>query len=72
MRLQRTNRRLKGISRTEHGATSFNGIKAFPDHAYYWTGSHVLDQTREEGLSLQIGVVYEIFYAINDGVNTTR
>ena len=47
----------KGVGRTEHSAASLDSIKTLPDHADDGAGGHVLDEAREEGLALEVGVV---------------
>lgn len=54
----RTDGRCQGVGGTEHDTASLDSIKSLPDHANNRAGGHVLDQTREEGLSLEISVVY--------------
>ena len=57
VRKRLTRRGGKRVGRTEHSAASLDSIKTLPDHADNGAGSHVLDETREEGLALEVSVV---------------
>ena len=48
----------KRIGSTKHGTASLDSVKTLPDHGDDRARSHVLDQTREERLAFEIGVVY--------------
>lgn len=48
---------LQGVGGTQDGSTGLNGVQTFPDHTDDGAGVHVLDQTGEEGLFLQVLVV---------------
>lgn len=52
-----TDRGLEGVGSTEHDATGLDGVESLPDHADDGAGCHVLDQTGEERLALEIGIV---------------
>lgn len=52
-----TGRRLERVGRAEHGTAGLDGIKALPNHGYDGARRHILDEGREEGLALQVGVV---------------
>lgn len=56
-RCARTDGRLEGVGGAEHNTASLDGVKSLPDHGDDGAGGHVLDQTGEEGLALEIGVV---------------
>ena len=47
----------QGVGGTKHSATSLDSVKSLPDHADDGSGSHVLNQAREEGLALEVSVV---------------
>ena len=49
--------RRQGVGSTEHDTTSLDGIQALPDHGNNGSRGHILDQTREKGLSLKISVI---------------
>jgi hypothetical protein len=53
----RTGGRCERVSRGEHYTTGLDSVEALPDHGDDGAGSHVLDQTREERLVLQVFVV---------------
>lgn len=55
---QRTDGGLQGVRGTKHNTASFDGIQTLPDHGYNGSSRHVLDETREEGLSLEVSVVF--------------
>jgi len=46
-----------GVGLAEHDAASLDGVEALPDHAADGAGRHVLNQTGEELLFLQVSVV---------------
>lgn len=53
---------LQGVGGTQDGSTGLDGIQTLPDHTDDGAGVHVLDQTGEEGLLLQVGVVvFQVF-----------
>lgn len=47
----------EGVGSAEQSAALLDDILALPDHGDNGAGSHVLDQTREEGLALEVLVV---------------
>lgn len=47
----------QGVGGTEDGAASLDDVLTLPDGGDNGAGAHVLEQTREEGLLLQVGVV---------------
>lgn len=47
----------QGVGGTQDGSTGLDGVQTLPDHTDDGTRVHVLDQTGEEGLLLQVGVV---------------
>ena len=53
-----TRSRRERVGRAEHGAASLDGIETLPDHANDGAGGHVLDEAGEEGLALEVSVVY--------------
>lgn len=53
----RTDEGLEGVGSTEHDAPGLDGVKSLPDHGDDGSRSHVLDEAREEGLSLVISIV---------------
>ena len=57
----------KGVGGTEDGAASLDGVTTLPDHGADGARQHVLDQTGEEGLALEVGiVVLEVLLAGSD------
>lgn len=46
-----------GVGLAQHDATGLDGIESLPDHGADGTGGHVLDETGEERLAAQVGVV---------------
>ena len=54
----RTGRRRERVGSTEHDAAGLDGIKTLPDHGNDGARGHVLNETREEGLALEVSVVY--------------
>ena len=55
-----TRSRLKWVCSAKHNTTSLDCIETFPNHGNDRAHGHVLDQTREEGLALEIGIVYRV------------
>ena len=53
-----TRSRREGVRRAEHGTASLDGVKTLPDHRNHGARCHVLDQAGEEGLALEVSVVY--------------
>jgi hypothetical protein len=52
----------QGVGGTQDGSTGLDGVQTLPDHTDDGTRVHVLDQTGEEGLLLQVGVVvFQVF-----------
>jgi hypothetical protein len=47
----------KRVGGTEKDTAGLDGVTALPDHGADGAGSHVGDETGEEGLALQVGVV---------------
>ena len=56
-KIGRTGGRCERVIRAEHHTTGLDSVEALPDHGDDGAGSHVLDQTREERLVLQVLVV---------------
>jgi hypothetical protein len=52
-----SHRAVTGHGGTEHLASLKTGVLALPDHGNHWSRDHVRDETREELLALQVGVV---------------
>lgn len=53
---------LQGVGGTQDGSTGLDSVQTLPDHTDNGTRVHVLDQTGEEGLLLQVGVVvFQVF-----------
>jgi len=52
-----TGLRVKRVSRAKHRTARLDGVEALPNHGDDRARSHVLDQTREERLLLQVLVV---------------
>lgn len=59
----RTNRGLQRVSRTQHDTSSLDRIKAFKNDGDDGARGHVLDQSREEGLVGEIGIVCQYIEA---------
>ena len=55
---RRTGRGRERVGRAEHGTAGLDGVKTLPNHSDNGTGSHILDESGEEGLLLQVLVVY--------------
>jgi hypothetical protein len=53
----RTRGRSKRVSRAEHRAARLDGVEALPNHGDDGARGHVLDQTGEERLILQILII---------------
>ena len=53
-----TRRGLERVGRAEHSAASLDSIKTLPDHGSHRTRGHVLDETGEESLALEVSVVW--------------
>jgi hypothetical protein len=47
----------KRVGGTKKDTAGLDGVTALPDHGADGAGSHVGDETGEEGLALQVGVV---------------
>ena len=47
------------VGSTKHDTASLDGIETFPDHSNNRTRCHVLDQAGEEGLALEVGIVWD-------------
>jgi len=47
----------EGVGGTKHDTAGLDGIKTLPDHGDDGARGHVLDQSREEGLALEISVI---------------
>ena len=47
----------EGVGSTKHDAAGLDGVEALPDHGDDGAGGHVLNEAREEGLALEVGVV---------------
>jgi len=62
-----TGLRIKRVRCAEHRTARFDGIEALPNHSDDGARSHVLDQTREERLVLQVLVV--LLEVLGGGVN---
>jgi hypothetical protein len=45
------------VGSTKHFTTGLNSVKTLPNHRNNRAGSHVLDQTREEALALEVSVI---------------
>jgi hypothetical protein len=58
MERSRTRGGSKRVGGTKHRAASFHCVKPLPDHCDNGAGGHVLDESREERLVAEIGVVY--------------
>lgn len=54
---QRTSSRSKWVGSAKHSTTSLNSVKSLPNHPDDRARGHVLDQTGEKGLSLEISVI---------------
>lgn len=62
-----TRSRVRGLGRTEDGTTGLDDITTLPDHGDHGARVHVLDQSREEGLLLEVSVVLlEVLLARGD------
>ena len=48
---------VRGLGSAQELATLGKGVKALEHHRYNGTSQHEVDQTVEEGLALQVGVV---------------
>ena len=46
-----------GVRLAQHDAARLDGVEALPDHGHDGARGHVLDQSREEGLLAEVGVV---------------
>jgi hypothetical protein len=57
--MRRTDGRRQRVSSTKHDTSRLHGVQTFPDHCDNRSRGHVLDQSREERLVLEVGVVYE-------------
>ena len=62
-RKEHTRLRSEGVGRTEHGTASFDGVETLDDECNYGSRGHVLDESWEEGLVLEIGVVWRWWVA---------
>lgn len=58
--VQCTGLRSERVCGTEHGTARLDGIEALKDDAEHGAGLHVLDQTGEKGLILEIGIVCSV------------
>jgi len=47
----------EGVRGAEHSTAGLDGVQTLPDHGDDGTSGHVLDQTGEEGLVLEILIV---------------
>ena len=61
--IARTGGRSEWVSGAKHRTARLDGIETLPDHGDDGARSHILDQTREERLILQILVVCTIFFS---------
>lgn len=52
-----TRGRGQGVGGTEEHTANLYGVTTLPDHGSDGTAQHVLNQTGEEGLVLEIGIV---------------
>lgn len=48
---------LQGVGCAEHDTAGLDCVESLPHHGDDGTRGHVLDQAREEGLALEIGVI---------------
>lgn len=53
----RTGGRSQGVGSTKEDTALLDHVLTLPDHGDNGARGHVLDQTREEGLALEVGVV---------------
>ena len=56
--LQHTRSRREGVGRAEHRTAGLDSIKTLPDHGSDRARGHVLDETGEESLALEVSVVW--------------
>lgn len=53
-----TRRGLERVGRAEHSAASLDSVKSLPDHGDDRARGHVLNEGGEEGLALEVSIVY--------------
>ena len=61
-----------GVGLTKHNAASLNDASSLPHHGHDGSGSHVLDESREERLRGQVGVVLlqKLFISLKKAIQT--